>query len=249
MLQDGFLELAPQQKEHFPKWKRISEICKKPTIVYGGDVGFDRIRQSVVGDCSFLSSLVVASFHEKRFGKPLITSAIHPRNGDNIPVYNPSGKYSVKLHMNGIPRKVVIDDYLPISQHNQLLCAHSSNESEFWVSLLEKAYMKLLGGYNFPGSDGVKYFTKMFRSCLLLDAVLQARDVHALTGWIPEIIEIQDPKIDAKEIFDRLNNGLSQGRCLITTMSKEMSEDEVKRVGLVGNHAYAVLDMREIDVR
>lgn len=149
--------MSPKQKEHFAKWQRIGQICKKPTIVHGEHVDCYRIKQSVVSDCSFLSSLVVAAFYEKRFGRPLITSTIFPRNIDNLPVYNPSGKYSIKLHMNGIARKIVIDDYLPVSPYNQLLCAHSSNQSEFWVSLLEKAYMKLMGGYNFPGSEGVNF--------------------------------------------------------------------------------------------
>lgn len=41
--------------------------------------------------------------------------------------------------------QVEIDDRLPVSHSGELLCSHSSNRDEFWVSIIEKAYMKVSG--------------------------------------------------------------------------------------------------------
>lgn len=74
--------------------------------------------------------------------------------------------------------------------------------------------------------------------------------MHALTGWIPERCAIRPNEEDfnAEAIFERLSTGQDHGRCLITVATGELSKDQEDRTGLVGTHAYAVLNMREVNV-
>ena len=104
-----------------------------------------------------------------------------------MPIYNPAGKYIVRLTFNGaspprghththththvhiyisvttlralhltsytlhltpyilgVPRKIVVDDRLPLSRGGELMCSHSTHREELWVSIIEKAYLKVL---------------------------------------------------------------------------------------------------------
>lgn len=81
--------------------------------------------------------------YQRRFKRPLITSIIYPQSAAGVPVYNPGGQYLLKLNINGIPRRVDIDDYLPVATDGRLICSHSTKDDELWVSLLEKAFLKV----------------------------------------------------------------------------------------------------------
>ncbi|XP_067125410.1 calpain-7-like [Centruroides vittatus] len=224
---DGKLALSPKQKTSFKRWIRPEDISSGPKIIELIDCF--SIKQTLVSDCSFIASLAVSALYEKRFKRKIITSIIYPQNRAGEPVYNPCGKYMVKLHINGVPRKIIIDDYLPSTQNGELLCSYSSNRNEFWVSLLEKAYMKVMGGYDFPGSNS-------------------NIDLHALTGWIPERIAIntQDPDFNKQNLFKMLHGRHSKGDVLLSVATGELNEVEADRAGLVPTHAYAILDVKEV---
>jgi calpain-7 len=246
---DGYLPLSSKQKQRFHRWARPSEILRlrqqyavlgsvlkplagKPVIVKA--ITPYTIQQKYVTDCSFIASLCICATFERRFRKRLITSILYPQDANGELMYNPAGKYMVKLWLNGVARCVVIDDYLPIDKHGNLLCSQTTNNSasslELWVCLIEKAYMKLCGGYDFPGSNsGV--------------------DLFSLTGWIPERIlfakdpeNVKDFETPADRAWERIFSASSYGDCLITVSTQlELTEMEADTIGLVTGHAYAVL--------
>jgi calpain-7 len=229
---DGLLALAAKQKSHFQGWMRPHELCELPKMVHL--ISSFTIKQSIIGDCSFVASLAICADYERKFKTRLVTRIIHPQNRSGEPIINPHGRYMVSFNLNGCRRKIELDDRLPVGKYGELLCSYSSNHDEFWISLIEKAYMKVMGGYDFPGSSS-------------------NIDLHALTGWIPERISLKkdgksssDGGADKDKIFKKLETSLKKGTALITVATGSMSEAEEERAGLVKTHAYAVLSMVEV---
>lgn len=94
-------------------------------------------------------------------------------HGKNRPAISQSSQYIFRMYFNGCWRSVSIDDRLPASKTDRaLFVVDRRNPRLIWPALMEKAYLKIRGGYDFPGSNS-------------------GTDLHALTGWIPEQIFLQ----------------------------------------------------------
>lgn len=215
------LQLSSKQQEIFSAWLRPRQLSTRPSIVFL--VSPLSIQQSVITDCSFVASISVAAHHEHTFKSRLISSCIFPQDDSGLPVYNPLGKYNIKMWLNGVERKVTIDDRLPADSAGRLLCAASQHVGELWVSLIEKAFLQTMGGYDFPGSNsGV--------------------DLHMLTGWVPERVKLttltQEETRD--RLWERMHGGHACGDALITVATGVNAE-----LGLVSCHAYAILRVEE----
>jgi hypothetical protein len=72
--------------------------------------------------------------------------------------------------------------------------------------------------------------------------------LNALTGWIPDKIDLKDEKFDSSRTFKALQEKYNQGMVLITVATGSLPEAIATRAGLVPNHAYAMLDLREAEV-
>ncbi|KAJ2520321.1 cysteine protease [Coemansia sp. RSA 1939] len=221
---DGLPTLSPKQQRKLWKWRRASQLYNKPQVF--GQPGCAHIVQETVTDCSFVAALCVSIEYENRFSRQIITRHIYPHSSTGSPVFNPSGKYMVKLFVNGLWRRVIIDDQLPVAEDGRLICTYST-AGDVGQSLIEKAFLKIMGGYDFPGSNS-------------------STDLHVLTGWIPEHVFIQDQSFDEAQTWERMYKGLHTGDALITIATGEMGSDVAGALGLVSSHAYAVLDLREV---
>ncbi|KAH7827515.1 putative calpain-7 [Monocercomonoides exilis] len=299
------LSLSSKQKAANPEFLRAHSIfC--PSVASGqlkvfGNMSCGDITQTIVGDCSFLSSLSVLALEERRTGKRILTNLIYPQNSSGVPLVSPTGIYHIKLYFNGSWRRVVVDDTFPVakldsatflytssassasssssspsttlntfsSSHlRQPLCSFSQRRDELWVSLLEKAYLTVMGrGYEFPGShSGV--------------------DINMLSGWIPEKWDLHSKervkekeerkdrneeekiekssdiiKSDTQQSFaspkspdaelanakwERIVDGLTTNMCVLTMSTGYLTPTEEERVGLLSFHAYAVLAAKEV---
>jgi len=225
------LPLSVKQMERLKEWVRPCDVIPSDQWVNGmpdiaTEINGYEVQQQQVGDCSVLSSLAVAAHFElkSRYQRRLISNHIYPQDKFGNPIYNPCGKYIVKLFVNGCWRGVEVDDYLPVNKYEQFLCAYSSR-GKLWVSLVEKAYLKLHGGYDFQGSNS-------------------SRDLFVLTGWLPDKVKLEKCE-DKAALWSKIYRAYKNNDAMITIATGVIQDED--QVGLVGNHAYGVLEIVECE--
>ncbi|EPQ32386.1 uncharacterized protein PFL1_00582 [Pseudozyma flocculosa PF-1] len=185
------------------------------------------IVQDVVTDCSFVAALEVAAEHDRRWRTRLATAALFPKDPTGSIRPSPNGKYMARLTINGTARRVTFDDSLPCYPDGTLMCATSRTGQQTWPALLEKAYLKVMGGYDFLGSNS-------------------SIDLHALTGWIPEHVFLRHAGFQREKMWCRISEAWSKGECMVTTGTGHFGEQASPAYeGLVPSHDYAVLALIE----
>ena len=172
------------------------------------------IDQGALGDCYLLSAIAALADRPERIMKLFEETEV-----------NQEGIFCIHMNKHGLPVKIIVDDYIPWwKDRKSPLEAFSRGTKECWVQLIEKAYAKLHGCYD------------LIRSGWTHDAM---RDLTGAPGWYYNC-HTDDGVI---ELFKkaRLENHL----CFASTNKTEIVTDEVlKEKGLVGGHAYAVLDAK-----
>ncbi|KAK4174773.1 putative calpain-like protease palB/rim-13 [Triangularia setosa] len=223
--------LSPEQQTIFSGWKRPTELVPEvdksdPEWMMTAENEND-LAQDLATDCSVVASLCAASPHFTSKKGSLLSSLIHPFDYENMrPKAVENGPYLFRLNFNGCWRSVVIDDRLPATSTDRTLyVVDRRNPKLLWPALVEKAYLKIRGGYDFPGSNS-------------------GTDLHVLTGWIPEQIFLKSDDIELDQTWDRIKKGYDEGNAILTLGTGNIPPEEEEALGLVREHDYAVLDLQ-----
>lgn len=228
---DGLPPLSAKQMQIFRDWER-SEVALDAQLSMGD--GAETLCQDSLEDCSFVASLLSIYFYQTKHNLPSLKRSIYPQDADGNPVVSPSGKYWVRLNFNGTMRRVTVDDRLPTTKNakeHSLFVRSMSNPGLLWPAILEKAYLKLMGGYDFLGS---------YSAC----------DTYALCSWIPEVLFIngylQEPNASRGALWDKIFSPFKEGNLMICVGTGSISAAESEAYGLISDHDYTVMDLREV---
>ncbi|KAI1494763.1 hypothetical protein F5X96DRAFT_463455 [Biscogniauxia mediterranea] len=227
--------LSERQMSVFAGWKRPLDLVSKRVraenttddFLMEAKDDFDLV-QDITTDCSVVASLCASIKHLRPGRNSILPILMFPADQETgQPKISTSGKYIFRMFFNGCFRKVIIDDYLPSSSNERTLyVVDRQNPGLIWPALVEKAYLKVRGGYDFPGSNS-------------------GTDLCVLTGWIPQQLFLQSDDVDWDATWRRVKKAYDYGDVVVTLGTGRLSPDEEEILGLAGEHDYAVLDMSE----
>ncbi|KAL2444309.1 Calpain-like protease palB/RIM13 [Exophiala dermatitidis] len=231
------LSLSPTQLELLDSWKRPHEALASRTLhtqqedlpssetIMHLTEAMDLV-QDMTSDCSVVASLCAATSRVERGHPKILRSIVHPYDYENDRIsLSPNGKYILKLYFNGCWRRVEIDDRLPTSKTSRVLYVIDRRHPQLlWPALVEKAYLKVRGGYDFPGSNS-------------------GTDLAVLTGWIPQQVFLHDESVEPDELWEEIMTNFRNGDVLLTIGTGKLPRREQKHLGLAAEHDYAVLEL------
>lgn len=213
---------------HTIEWMRPTEIAERHGLqaemfVGGTDVGRFAIRQGELGCSSVVAALAVMSENNELI-KRLVT------RGQSFQSNWYAGVFSFRFWRHELWEEVVIDDRLPVVK-GDLIFVQSLKRNEFWPSLLEKAYAKLMGSY------------ESLRSCSVVDVI---RD---FTGGIIEFYCLEKDPPSIPFLVNAMLKALERHSligCCINIQDVNGQPAAILSSGLITGQQYNITDLREI---
>ncbi|XP_042211063.1 LOW QUALITY PROTEIN: calpain-A-like [Homarus americanus] len=195
------------------QWKRPFELQEEPHLFVDGASRRDVV-QGELSDCWFLSSCAAVARTPK-----LLERVVPPDQSLKGEGY--TGLVVCRFWRFGEWVLVCVDDRLP-TKDGHLIFARSSDPTEFWVALLEKAYAKLHGSYEaLEGGQS-------------MDAMVD------LTGGLAERLEIAEMP-DKMKLYKLLNKASKNGAFITASRKGDWKMSyKTDEHGLVDGHAYTV---------
>ena len=205
------------------EFKRATEIYGSGTrfVLISDNMKMDDIVPGEIDDSYFLFSVQNLCKNPGNINKLFKKSGTY---------FNPDGYYELILFIDGKPQIVIVDDYLPVKKGTNELVFAKSKKNEIWISLLEKAWAKVNGGYaNIIGGtpmEALEFLTGF--SSLSYD--MENKDNDDLNEYKIEIVkQLQNCDIE--------NSIIS---CTTTSSS------DVNDVGLISGYIYNLLAIYQI---
>ena len=199
-------------------WSRPEELFHGRDFKLFDGVTVDDITQGELGDCYYLSALAAVAKYPKMIRGLFKTDKV-----------SENGYYEIVLHIDGKPQIVVIDDYIPCYKFFNMPCFAQPSGAEIWVLLMEKAFAKVNGGYlNIIGGLERESFE-----------ILTGFGSKYLTWYSYQLSDEAKLKKYRDYLFKELSQACKHKNHLIG-ISTLPSAPQSK--GLVGSHAYTVLD-------
>ncbi|XP_060081791.1 calpain-B-like [Ylistrum balloti] len=208
-------------------WKRPTDIVRNPKLFVRGASRFD-LDQGALGNCWFIAGAAVVATHGK------LIERVVPNDQDFDVDY--AGIFHFNFWWYGKWTEVVIDDYLPTDGFRLIYGRNREQQSEFWPSLLEKAYAKLRGCYE-----------------ALVGGKLDVAIVD-MTGGISERIDMTNKSDIPNDLYDvmwkcyKMNSMLGASMRLKDPANTTTREVELPN-GLFRGHAYSITGLATVPYR
>jgi len=229
----------------------------KPKL-YEDDIDPGDLAQGAVGDCWLVAALACAAEHPGAIRKAFLTSE-----------YNSRGRYRVRLFDGQAKAWVVItiDDRIPCKKGTKEPLYMKMKGNELWAVLLEKAFAKFCGSYNALDGGwamwGWRALTGDYCFRLKLEGKAWKRTDFEMKRSKTEIDGAfygTQEQYSSEDIWKLILNYMEDDSLTAASGGKDMGTNSNSNKnagglngeqlndaeGLVGTHAYSILDAREL---